>query len=52
MIPSVTGIAQGIIENGGIVMLAGGTQMCCILSILKSLKVKTDKVFIGTTKYI
>jgi len=52
MIPSVTGIAQGIIENGGIVMLAGGTQMCCILSILKSLQVKTDKVFIGTTKYI
>jgi uncharacterized protein (TIGR00303 family) len=52
MIPSVTGIAQGVIENGGRVMLAGGTQMCTILSILKSINVKTDKVFIGTTKYI
>lgn len=52
MIPSVTGIAQGVIDNGGRVMLAGGTQMCTILSILKSLNVKTDKVVIGTTKYI
>jgi NaMN:DMB phosphoribosyltransferase len=52
MIPSVTGIAQGVIDNGGRVMLAGGTQMCTILSILKSINVKTDKVFIGTTKYI
>lgn len=52
MIPSVTGIAQGVIDNGGRVMLAGGTQMCTILSILKRLNVKTDKVFIGTTKYI
>ncbi len=52
MIPSVTGIAQGVIDNGGRVMLAGGTQMCSILSILKSLNVKTDKVVIGTTKYI
>lgn len=52
MIPSVTGIAQGVIDNGGKVMLAGGTQMCAILSILKRLHVKTDKVFIGTTKYI
>ncbi len=52
MIPSMTGIAQGVIDNGGRVMLAGGTQMCTILSILKSLNVKTDKVVIGTTKYI
>ena len=52
MIPSLTGIAQGVIDNGGRVMLAGGTQMCTILSILKRLNVKTDKVFIGTTKYI
>lgn len=52
MIPSVTGIAQGAIEYGGKVMLAGGTQMCAILSILKSLNVKTDNIAIGTTKYI
>ncbi|HEU5461266.1 MAG TPA: TIGR00303 family protein [Nitrososphaeraceae archaeon] len=52
MIPSVIGIAQGVIDNGGRVMLAGGTQMCTILSILKSMNVKTDKIFIGTTKYI
>jgi uncharacterized protein (TIGR00303 family) len=52
MIPSVTGIAQGAIEYGRKVMLAGGTQMCAILSILKSLNVKTDNISIGTTKYI
>jgi uncharacterized protein (TIGR00303 family) len=52
MIPSVTGIAQGAIESGGKVMLAGGTQMCAILSILKSLNVKTNNISIGTTKYI
>lgn len=52
MIPSVTGIAQGAIEYGGKVMLAGGTQMCAILSILKSLNVKTNNISIGTTKYI
>ncbi|HEY6657626.1 MAG TPA: TIGR00303 family protein [Nitrososphaeraceae archaeon] len=52
MIPSLTGIAQGVTDNGGRVMLAGGTQMCSILSILKSINVKTDKVFVGTTKYI
>ena len=52
MIPSVIGVAQGVIDNGGRVMLAGGTQMCTILSILKSMNVKTDKIFIGTTKYI
>lgn len=54
MMPSVAGIAQGAIEYGGKVMLAGGTQMCAILSILKSLNVNitTNNVSIGTTKYI
>ena len=33
-------------------MLAGGTQMCTILSILKCMKVKTNKIIIGTTNYI
>jgi uncharacterized protein (TIGR00303 family) len=54
MMPSITGIAQGAIEYGGKVMLAGGTQMCAILSILKSLNVATDNnnLSIGTTKYV
>jgi uncharacterized protein (TIGR00303 family) len=54
MIPSITGIAQGAIEYGGKVMLAGGTQMCAILSILKSLNVAIDNnnLSIGTTKYV
>jgi len=52
MMPSVTGIVQGASEQGTKVMLAGGTQMCTILSILKNLNVTTDNVSIGTTKYV
>jgi uncharacterized protein (TIGR00303 family) len=52
MMPSITGIVQGAIEQGGKVMLAGGTQMCAILSILKNLNITTDNVSIGTTKYV
>jgi uncharacterized protein (TIGR00303 family) len=54
MMPSMTGIAQGAIENGGKVMLAGGTQMCAILSILKSLDITiaNNNLSIGTTKYV
>ncbi|MDX1371584.1 MAG: TIGR00303 family protein [Nitrososphaeraceae archaeon] len=52
MIPSVAGIATGVIENGGRVMLAGGTQMCAVLAFLKCLKIDTKKILIGTTKYI
>ena len=52
MMPSITGIVQGTIEQGAKVMLAGGTQMCAILSILKNLNITTDNVSIGTTKYI
>lgn len=53
MMPSAIGIAQGAIEYGGKVMLAGGTQMCAILAILKSLNVAIDNnLSIGTTKYV
>lgn len=52
MIPSVAGIATGVIENGGRVMLAGGTQMCAVLAFLKCLKKDTGRIMIGTTKYI
>ncbi len=52
MMPSITGIVQGASEQGIKVMLAGGTQMCAILSILKNLNITTDNVSIGTTKYV
>lgn len=52
MIPSIAGIATGALENGCRVMLAGGTQMCAILTFLKRLEIKTNKIVIGTTNYI
>lgn len=51
MMPSVAGIAAGAIQSGAKVMLAGGTQMAPVLTILKSL-VPTKNVFVGTTKYV
>lgn len=53
MMPTTIGIAEAAISSGKRVILAGGTQMCCILAILKSLNIKLkDKVCIGTTSYL
>ncbi len=52
MIPSVAGIASGLIENDKKIMLAGGTQMCAVTAILKSLNFNMNKVSIGTTSFI
>lgn len=53
MMPTVTGITESMLKRGKKVILAGGTQMCCIAAILKNLKVslKTN-VCIGTTSYV
>jgi NaMN:DMB phosphoribosyltransferase len=52
MMPAVAGIVNGIINYGGKVMLAGGTQMCSIIAILKSLKCPLNGLCIGTTSYV
>jgi NaMN:DMB phosphoribosyltransferase len=53
MMPTVVGITESMLTSGKKVILAGGTQMCCIAAILKNLKVslKTN-VCIGTTSYV
>jgi len=53
MMPTVAGIAEGVISSGKRIILAGGTQMCCILTIMKSLHLNLkEKVCIGTTSYL
>ena len=52
MIPSIAGLADGIISSGGRVMLAGGTQMSAVIAMLKSLQRSVDGLCIGTTSYI
>lgn len=53
MMPTVAGMAAEILSNNKKVMLAGGTQMCCIVAILKSLGVKfNSNLCIGTTSYV
>lgn len=53
MMPSVVGITESMLTRGKNIILAGGTQMCCIAAILKNLKVslKTN-ICIGTTSYV
>lgn len=52
MMASMAGLVDGIINSGGKVMLAGGTQMCSVIAILKSLKCSLLGVCIGTTSYV
>ncbi len=52
MMPSVAGIASGVLSAGGKVMLAGGTQMSAVVAILKRLERPLNGLCIGTTTYI
>jgi uncharacterized protein (TIGR00303 family) len=52
MMPSVAGIASGVITSGSRIMLAGGTQMSAVAAILTSLHLPLDNIFIGTTCYV
>lgn len=52
MLPSISGIAAGVLGSGGKVMLAGGTQMTAVIAILKSLDQPLDNICIGTTVYV
>lgn len=53
LMPTVVGLAEEVISRKRKIILAGGTQMCCILALLKSLNVRLrDNICIGTTSYI
>ena len=53
LMPTVVGLAEEIISREKKIILAGGTQMCCIVALLKSLAIKLrDNICIGTTSYI
>ena len=52
MMPSIAGIASGVLSTGSKVMLAGGTQMSAVVAILKRLGRPLNGLCIGTTTYI
>lgn len=53
MMPTVLGMAQEILSDNKKVILAGGTQMCCIVALLKSLNIRfNNNLCIGTTSYV
>jgi uncharacterized protein (TIGR00303 family) len=52
MMPSVAGIASGVVTSGRKVMLAGGTQMSAVAAILNSLRLPSYNISIGTTCYV
>ena len=53
MMPTVVGMIKEILSCNKKVILAGGTQMCCIVALLKSLDIKfNNNLCIGTTSYV
>ncbi|MDQ4050020.1 MAG: TIGR00303 family protein [Thermoproteota archaeon] len=52
MMPSVAGIASGVLTANGKVMLAGGTQMAAVVAILNRLGRSLNGLYIGTTTYV
>jgi uncharacterized protein (TIGR00303 family) len=52
MMPSVAGIASGVLDAGGRVLLAGGTQMSAVVTILGRLGKPLERLCIGTTSYV
>ncbi len=52
MLPAVAGLTQGAKEARAEVILAGGTQMICLLAVLKHLGLGLGRVLLATTKYI
>ncbi|ADI74744.1 Nicotinate-nucleotide-dimethylbenzimidazole phosphoribosyltransferase [Methanohalobium evestigatum Z-7303] len=54
MMPTVAGVVTGFKEsnNASRVVLAGGTQMAAIFSVIKHLGYNTDNISIVTTQYV
>ncbi|MEM0492050.1 MAG: TIGR00303 family protein [Acidilobaceae archaeon] len=50
---SIAGFISGALERGSKIILAGGTQMCSVLAILRKLKVDTrGNLIVATTRWI
>ncbi len=51
---ALAGLVKGILESGSKALLAGGTQMCAVLAILRRLGIELDPehVEIGTTRWL
>lgn len=53
MLPSVAGIASGVLDAGGSVMLAGGTQMSAVVALMAHIGRRLNRrLCIGTTSYV
>lgn len=53
VIPAVAGVAVGACSGGSWTLLAGGTQMAAVLSVIRSLKPEVlERVAVGTTRWI
>ena len=52
VIPSVAGLAAGLLRHGVRVVLGGGTQMAAVLALLKEIGENTGGLSIVTTKWV
>jgi len=52
MMPAVTGLSSGMTQAGCEIVLAGGTQMIAVFTILTHLGLDTSRISIATTKYV
>ena len=52
MMPAVAGMIRGMASSEMSIVLAGGTQMVAVFTILAHLGIDTDRISIATTKYV
>jgi len=52
MMPAVAGLIHGMASSGPRIVLAGGTQMIAVFTILTHLGIDTGGISIATTKYV
>ena len=52
MMPAVAGLVSGMTQSGCEIILAGGTQMITVATILTYLGLDTSRISIATTKYV
>jgi uncharacterized protein (TIGR00303 family) len=52
MMPAVAGMIRGMVSSGPRIVLAGGTQMIAVFTILTHLGIDTGRISIATTKYV
>jgi NaMN:DMB phosphoribosyltransferase len=52
MMPAVAGLIRGMASSGPRIVLAGGTQIIAVFTILTHLDIDTGGISIATTKYV